>query len=244
MAIKATLSATRLGPAERQQLLRRSFIFKELAPDLLERLAQLTTVRHLDRGAVLFQQGDEGSALYAVVEGLVRISIADRAGKEYILGLMEAGDVFGEIALLDGLPRTASATATEATVLLVIDRAEFLTVVERQPRIARHLIELLCERLRSNTTRLGEFAFSDLRSRLARTIDSLAVAHGEHTGDGVRIALKLSQSELSHMLGVTREAINKQFKAWSTAGMVRLDGGRIVIIDQPRFTAEYRDADA
>src|SRR5574338_598939 len=141
----ASETTTTLGLDERERLLRGSYIFRNLAPELAHRLAQLCHIRTLPEGAVLFQQGDEGDALYAVVSGLIRIAIAGEGGKELTLGLMEPGDVFGEIALLDGLTRTAGAQAAENSVLLVVQRAHFLQMLEAEPGFARHIIELLCE---------------------------------------------------------------------------------------------------
>jgi CRP/FNR family transcriptional regulator, cyclic AMP receptor protein len=227
----AASDATNLGLEERERLLRGSYMFRELAPELLHRLAQLCHIRTLQDGAVLFQQGDEGDALYGVVSGLIRIVVAGEAGKELTLGLMEAGDVFGEIALLDGLTRTGGAQAAEDSVLLVIQRAHFLQVLEAEPGLARHIIELLCERLRINTDRIAEYAFLNLHARLARKIESLAIAHGQHGEDGVRIALQMSQTELAQMLGVTREAVNKQLKSWSQAGVLRVERGTITVCD-------------
>ncbi|MGE5148251.1 MAG: Crp/Fnr family transcriptional regulator [Candidatus Eiseniibacteriota bacterium] len=216
---------------ERERLLRGSYIFRNLAPNLLHQLAHLCHVRTLPEGAVLFQQGDEGDALYAVVSGLIRIAVAGEGGKELTLGLMEPGDVFGEIALLDGLTRTAGAQAAADTVLLVVQRAHFLQMLEAEPGLARHIIELLCERLRINTDRITEYAFLNLHARLARKIESLAIAYGQHGDGGVRITLPLSQSELAQMLGVTREAVNKQLKSWSQAGVLRVERGTITVCD-------------
>lgn len=232
--------ATLIGPAERKRLLRSSFLFSDLPDEMLDRLTSLSTTRRLDRGELLFSRGDDGDALYAVIAGLIRIWISSEGGKELILGLMEPGDAFGEIALLDGLPRTASATASEDSVLLQIRRDQFLDFLTRDSGLARHVIELLCERLRGNTTMLAEFAFSDLRARLARRLEALAVGHGRRTAAGTEVGLKLSQSDLANMLGVSREAINKQLAAWSQEGIIALRQGRIVILDATRL-GQFRD---
>ncbi len=229
-------AAPLIGQQERRRLLRGSFLFSELPDDMLDRLTNLSTTRQLTRGEMLFSRGDDGDALYAVVSGLVRIWISSGNGKELILGLMEPGDLFGEIALLDGLPRTASATAAEDSVLVQIRRSEFLDQLTRDARLAQHVIELLCERLRGNTTMLAEFAFSDLRSRLARRLEALAIGHGRRTATGTEVGLRLSQSELANMLGVSREAINKQLAVWSQEGIVELRRGRIVILDPARLS--------
>jgi CRP-like cAMP-binding protein len=234
------LDLIHLGLEERERLLRGSYMFRELAPPLLHRLAQLCHVRSLPEGTVLFQQGDEGDALYGVVSGLIRIAVAGEGGKELTLGLMEPGDVFGEIALLDGLTRTAGAQAAEDSVLLVVQRAHFLQMLEAEPALARHIIELLCERLRINTDRITEYAFLNLHARLARKIEALAIAHGQHGNDGLRIALQLSQTELAQMLGVTREAVNKQLKSWSQAGVLRVERGVITVCDMRALAAAGR----
>jgi CRP-like cAMP-binding protein len=222
---------------DKERLIRSSFLFQGMDARQLREVAQLSRTRRLAKGAVLFQQGDDGDALYGVVAGLIRISIAGEAGKELTLGLMEPGDVFGEIALLDGLPRTANAHAAEDSVLLIIDRAQFIPLLERDGRLARHIIELLCERLRANTDRLGEYAFLNLGARLARKLQALAIAHGREDGSGMRIDMRLSQTELGQMLGVSREAVNKQLQLWARQGILRLDHGHIVIADRDRFAA-------
>ncbi len=225
----------------REQLLRSSYIFRDMHPDLLHRLAGLAHVRPLTKGALLFQQGDDGDALFGVIEGLIRIAVTGRQGKELVLGLMEPGDVFGEIALLDGLPRTASAVAAEDSLLLVIERSHFLALLEQEGRLARHIIELLCERLRRNTERLSENAFLNLRGRLAKQLQALAIAHGRDSPEGVRIGVRLSQTDLAQMLGVTREAVNKQLKTWSRDGLIRMDRGHITVCDAARLAAAGAD---
>lgn len=221
----------RLDQSERQALIRRSFLFKDVAQPILERLAALSVTRKLDRREALFNRGEEGDALYAVVEGLVRIWVGSDSGKELTFSIMEPGDVFGEIALLDGLPRTANATAQEATLLLVIQRSAFLSVLDSEPILARHIIELLCERMRKKTDLLSDFAFADLPVRLARKLGELVVAHAEIDGNQARLGRRFSQTELAQMLGVSREAINKQLAAWSHKGIVSTEDGGLTILD-------------
>ena len=220
-----------LGPEDRRKLLRGSFIFRDVDEAAVERLAAVAQVRALERGQLLFSQGDDGNALYAVAKGLVRIWIGGAGGKELTLAMMEQGDVFGEIALLDGLSRTTSATAAADCALLVLSRGTFLEVLREDANLAQHLIELLCERMRNNTETISDFAFLDLRGRLARKLHELAIAHGEQTKAGILIGLRLSQSELAQMLGVTREAVNKQLHAWVEKNVLRLDKGKVVVRD-------------
>src|SRR5215510_15452885 len=163
----------RLDHSERQALIRRSFLFRDVAQPILERLAALSVTKQLERRETLLSRGDEGDALYVVVDGLVRIWVGSDSGKELTFSMMEPGDVFGEIALLDGLPRTANATAQESTVLLVIQRSAFLSVLDNEPTLGRHIIELLCERMRLKTNLWSDFASANLPCRLPRNLADL-----------------------------------------------------------------------
>lgn len=215
----------------RTQLLARSFLFQGLEPALLERIARLCQPRRLGVGETLFWEDEPADALYGTAKGLLRIWVHGPDGRELTLNLMETGDFFGEIALLDGLPRTASATALADTELLSVPRAAFLELMARDPKLAIHIIELLCERLRHNTDRIRDAAFLDLGTRLAKTLEALAMGHGEESPEGIVITAKLNQSALAQLLGVTREAINKQFKQLTLEGLVATKGGRIVVRD-------------
>ena len=219
----------------RATLLRGSYLFNGLDAEVLGRVAQLAVPRQLEAGEPLFWQGDEGDALYGVISGLVRIWLTGPDGKELTLSLMEPGDFFGEIALLDGLSRSANASALSASRLIAIQRRDFLGLVEREPRLARHLIELLCERLRLVTDRISDAVFLDLHKRLAKTIDALATAHGQQSPEGIVIDAKLSQSALAQLLGVTREAVNKQLKTFAKAGLITTRNGKMVVLDAVRL---------
>jgi CRP-like cAMP-binding protein len=220
-----------LSVDNRATLLRGSYLFHGLDAEVLGRVAQLAMPRDLAAGTPLFWQGDEGDALYGVTAGLVRIWLTGPDGKELTLNLMEPGDFFGEIALLDGLPRSANASALSDSRLIAIKRRDFLGLLEREPRLAQHLIELLCERLRITTDRISDAVFLDLASRLAKTLDALATAHGRTTDKGTLIDAKLSQSALAQLLGVTREAVNKQLKIFAKAGLVTTMGGKMVVLN-------------
>lgn len=220
----------------RERLLRGHFLFRTMPDDLMREAVTLASMRDLARGQLLFAKGDEGDALYGVIDGAIRISVASREGRELTLALMEPGDVFGEIALLDGLPRTADASAVVPSRLLAIERARFVRWLEQEPRLMRHVIEMLCERMRQVNEDLSDVVFLDLRARLAKKLLAIAVAHGRHEADGgIRIGLRLSQSELAQMLGVTREAVNKQLHGLIRDGLVRQDKGAIVICDRERL---------
>lgn len=232
-AVMSSLSA-------RTQLLARSFLFRGLDPALLERIARLTQPRRLGAGETLFWEDEPADSLYGMAQGLMRIWVHGPDGRELTLNLMEAGDFFGEIALLDALPRTASATALADTELLSVPRATFLDLMAREPKLALHIIELLCERLRHNTDRIRDAAFLDLGTRLAKTLEALAMGHGQESAEGIIITARLNQSALAQLLGVTREAINKQLKLFASEGLIATRGGRIVVRNSTGLAARGR----
>jgi CRP/FNR family cyclic AMP-dependent transcriptional regulator len=205
----------------RAQLLAKSFLFRGLEPGLLDSVARLCLPRKLGVGETLFWEDEPADALFGVAT----------------LNLMESGDFFGEIALLDGLPRTASASALADTEMLSVPRAAFLELMSKEPKLALHIIELLCERLRYNTDRIRDAAFLDLGARLAKTLEALALGHGEEGPEGILITAKLNQSELAQLLGVTREAVNKQLKQFAQEGLISTKGSRILVLDATALSA-------
>ena len=200
-----------------------------MQPGELEAVLRLSSERRYRKGQTIFQKGDAGSSMMAVLSGRVRIGAISLEGKEITLNMVDAGEVFGEIALLDGKPRSADATAIEDTLLLVIERRTFLPFLEADQSLALRLLSVLCERLRQTSEALGDFVMFDLEARLGRTLVKLADDYGRPNGQGVRISIKLSQNDLSRLVASSRESVNKQMRAWEEAGLVAKEGGLIVL---------------
>jgi CRP-like cAMP-binding protein len=147
---------------------------------------------------------------------------------------MSDGEVFGEVALLDGGKRSATCTALEPCELLVIDRVQFMHLLEDSPSIAVKLLHVLAQRLRRLSQRSEDAAFLDVPSRLARSLLDLATRFGERQrapASGICIALRLSQQELGELVGATRESVNKHLSDWTRQGFLKLRDGRMVISD-------------
>ena len=222
-------------------ILRRHWLFASLAPAELERLAaHLRTDTHA-AGTTIFRKGDPGLSVMAVRTGRVKISIASADGKEVVLNIIDAGDVFGEIALLDGRARTADATTMEPSELLILDRRDMLPFLERHPAVMLKLIEVLCGRIRNTSEQLEDAVFLVQSARLAKTLLRLAREYGQKAGDGIHIDLKLSQREIGTLVGMRREAMNRQLTAWREAGLVLLEGGKITIPDVAAFETLAED---
>jgi CRP-like cAMP-binding protein len=214
-------------------VLRNHYLFANLPPELQNRILTLPVSRQFRKGETLFLKGDEGNALYALVSGMVRISSSAGDGREITLNIMEPGDVFGEIAFLDGLPRTADATAMAASEALILRRSDFMPILQREPQLALHLIELLCERLRWTSETVQDAALLSLPARLAKRLLYFATLYGQRAeGGAVRITLRLSQSDIAQFMGTSRETINKQLQTWRRDGLLDIDGGRILILDR------------
>lgn len=207
------------------------YLFAEADRKSLVQLAGRSSIEKLDKNASLFMAGDEADGLRIVFDGLVRIWISDEDGRELTLTLLEHGDAFGEIALLDGQPRSANATAMEPTSLLLLRRSVFHEVLQRDPHLAQHLILLLCDILRRNTEDLRGFAFHDLGARLAHKLHELAIAHAVIENGAARFTRKFSQTELAQMLGASREAVNKRLATMSHDGLLTIENGLIEIPD-------------
>jgi CRP-like cAMP-binding protein len=212
-------------------MLQRSPLFRGLTPPALERIAELAGQRSYRAGEIVFSQGDPGDALYAVVTGKIRISAGAADGREIFLNIMEPGDTFGEIALLDGGTRTASATAIIPSELVSIRREHFLALLEREGRVALELLRLCGERLRWTSGLAEDAALLDAPARLAKRLLSLSRMHGEAAMDGA--TLRISQEDLASFLGVSRQVVNQYLQGWKGRGWVKLGRGTVTVRDEP-----------
>ncbi len=214
-----------VAPAiDKAALLSRHPLFGELGREAHERIAAYATTRHVGRGETIFMKGDGGTCLFAVSSGTVQVVVPSAAGKSAVMNLINAGEIFGEIALLDGRPRTADALAFTDCTLMVIERRDFLPLLREQPDIAVKLLEILCARVRRTTEQVEEIMFLDLESRLAKALLRL------ETSSQAPYRVSITQRALSEIVGVSREETNKQLQLWSRDQIVRLERGGIVVL--------------
>lgn len=220
----------KLDHGARRDALLFSPLFQAMQRGELDEILDFAVDRRVRRGQVIFQKGDSGSSMMAVLHGRVRISAMSTDGKEVTLNVINPGEVFGEIALLDGKPRSADATAAEETLLLVVERRHFLPFLTRNQDLALRLLGVLCERLRQTSLALEQIALLDLPARLAIVLLKLAGSYGRIVASGgTRIELKLSQRDLSTLVASSRESVNKQLGAWREGGVIAMDDGFIVL---------------
>jgi CRP/FNR family transcriptional regulator, cyclic AMP receptor protein len=216
-----------LSASDKVAALRSHPLFGGLSLEHIERLGTYATSRTYNRGATIFTKGDPGTSLFAVCAGTVRIGVPSRDGRDAVFNLVRPGEIFGEIALLDGRPRTADATALTHCELMVIDRRDFITLVASQPEIALKLIEVLCGRLRHTSEQVEDVLFLDLSGRLAKVLLRLTET-GDYSGGPRKILM--TQREIGQMIGMSRESTNKQLREWEDRNWVRLERGGIIIL--------------
>jgi CRP/FNR family cyclic AMP-dependent transcriptional regulator len=209
-------------------VLRKHPIFCDLDPEAFDQLCRYAKHTTLKRGAAIFSKGDPGNSMIAVISGTVKISVSSAEGRSAILNLIGPGEIFGEMSVLDGQPRSADATANASCEIFVIDRREFLPFVRSQPALAMKFIELLCTRLRWTSDQVEQVILQNLPGRLASALLRLTEKH-KSSPAGRTIAV--TQQEISEMVGMTRESINKQLRAWAARNWVRLEHGAIVVLD-------------
>src|ERR1700723_1175146 len=215
-------------PSSKLAVLRKHPIFCDLDSEAFDQLCRYAKHAALKRGATICSKGDPGNSLVAVISGTVKISVSSAEGRSAILNLIGPGEIFGEMSVLDGQPRSADATANTNCEIFIIDRREFLPFVRSQPALAMKFIELLCTRLRWTSDQVEEVILQDLPGRLSSALIRLSERHEVARG-GRTIAV--TQQEISEMVGMSRESINKQLRAWASRNWVRLEHGAIVVLN-------------
>lgn len=216
---------------DKAKLLSGSTLFCELTADELEGLGQNAELRAVRAKTTVVAQGTPGDEMFAVLHGRLKVVRSTEDGREATLCLLEAGEVFGELAMLDGGMRSASVEALEPCELLVLRRESVMDYLESHPKVMRQLIAALCQRLRGADDLLQDtLFFLNLPQRLGKMLRSLGEQHGDQTDRGVLIDLKLTQQEVANLVGASRESVNKQLNAWVDDGLIDLAGGYIRLL--------------
>ena len=213
------------------ELLGRIWIFQGLAEDARARLAGLARIRLYKARETIVEKGDPARELFVLLRGRAKVLTRGTQGADAALNVMGAGQVFGEVALLDGQPRSASVIALEECEIAVVDIQAFRDFLMSSPSVAFELLGVLAGRVRELTTRLEDRAFLDVPARLAKQLLWLAHNHGEPTAGGAQIAVRLSQQELGDLIGATRESVNKHISEWTSRGVLKQGRDRIELLD-------------
>lgn len=215
-------------------------LFSGLPEEERERLGALLRVRRYARGEVIFLEGDQGTSLCLIAEGRIRIQLTGTDGREVVINVYGPGEIFGEMALLDGEPRSADAIAQDAARVFWLQRDDFAAFLDSHPHAAMTMLASLSRRLRHTTRVVQDATFRDVPARLARVLLDLAARHGQAVEPGIRIENRLTQGELAAMVGASRETVNRALRGFEQRGLIRWDANRILIAqpDQLRTRAE------
>lgn len=219
------------APIDKNRFLARSFVFAALDHAAREALAVSSVVRQVKAGEAIFHEGDPGHSMIAIAEGVVRISTISPNAHEIVLAELAAGEVFGEIALLDGRERSASAHALTNCTLVVLERRALLEAMQSRPVLAQSLIEVLCARIRRSDERMMEIGFLPIPVRLANALLRVS-APNDRQGGRPRAKVAVSQGDLANMIGSSRENVNRCLRGWQKAGVIDLKDGWILIPDR------------
>jgi CRP/FNR family transcriptional regulator, cyclic AMP receptor protein len=202
-------------------------LFADLDPEILNRLGERTIERRFRRGQLVFGEGDPGDSLFIVVDGLVKVFVTSDEGEEMVLITLRNGDTFGELALIDGRPRSASAQALEPTTTLVVTRDELLDLMRAHPALAESLLGSLGALVRRLTEQAADLVFLDLHGRVAKLLVHFAAERGPV--EEPILDLHLTQSDLAAMVGGSRQSVNQILGAFEKRGYIELRGRTIVL---------------
>lgn len=212
-------------------LLADSELFGDLPEHDRRRIVGLCTLRRIPARQTVFHQGEPGREMFIVVSGKLKVSVTSEEGRELSFFILHENDIFGELALLDGERRSATVTAIGPCELMVLHHHDFRRLLTENPTIGLKLLSILSGRVRATTALYESSVFIEIPGRLAARLMELADEYGVETDAGMLIDLKLSQYELGTLVNATRESVNKQLKTWEHQGVIRLDKGRILIVE-------------
>jgi len=225
---------------EARRLLGNCGLFRGLKIDERSAIINRARIRNVVAGERVFSIGAPGDYMAAVLTGTIRITVPSPHGRELLLAIFEAGELFGEMALLDGKERSADATANTSSILAILDRHEVLSFLERHPEVWPRIVEILCDRIRHTDIQLAEVALLRLPARLAKAILRIASNDPNPGIDQTHFRVQLTQQDVANLVGATRESVNKCLATWQRQRLVHIDGGHITVTDRPRLESLVR----
>jgi CRP-like cAMP-binding protein len=216
-------------------LLRTVSLFQTLTDDELKQTAAELRRRTFGPGVTLFHQGMPGSSLYTIEKGSVRVFAVGLTGQEHTFTTFGPGSFFGELSLIDGQPRTASAITLDQSVLWLMSREAFQGLLEDCPGLCRSVVKILAGRIRRSATHVESIIFQDVLGRVAFEVLNLADRHGRAIEDGIEIEMPLTQSDLATIVGATRESVNKALATLRKQGLLEMEGTRLQVLDAEKL---------
>ncbi len=214
-------------------------IFSDLKPDAIEKISKIGTTKVFPKDAIILREEESGSAMFVILKGKVKVSRDSAEGKEVILTILNDTDFFGEMAILDGLTRSATITAMEDTNLFIIERDQFLNLLKEHPEVSINLLQELTRRLRSADMKIKALSLKDAEGKVATVIVQLAEEVGKIRQGIVEIEKLPLQQDLANMAGTSRETISRTLHSFAKKGMVELEGSKLRILNFEKFREAY-----
>lgn len=221
-------------------IVRRSPLFAALDDETAGALMESMTVSHLERGDILFRQGERGDRLYVIGEGKIKLGRTSVDGRENLLAILGPGEMFGELSLFDPGARTATATAVAETQLIALGHDDLNSFLSGRPAVAATLLAALARRLRRTNEALADLVFTDVPGRVAKALLDLSNRFGRPAEDGVLVPHDLTQEELAQLVGASRETVNKALADFATRGWIKLEARAVVLMDVERLKRRAR----
>lgn len=194
----------------------------------------------LSRGEHLFMEGDDGDAMYVVLDGKMKLTRAAADGRENLLTVIGPGEMFGELSLFDPRPRTSSASAVTDAVLASLKHKDLMPWVRERPEVSLHMLRALAKRLRRAQDVTADLVFTDVPGRVAKNLLDLAERFGTHGADGLHVHHDLTQEELAQLVGASRETVNKALADFAARGWLQISARSVLILDVDRLRKRAR----
>jgi CRP-like cAMP-binding protein len=214
---------------DKRRIFEQHFLLKLLSACEIDALISYSRVERYPAGREIFAKGSPGRSMMAVLRGTVNISSLSSEGKKIVFNSVHPGEIFGEIAMLDGEERTAIATAVEDCELLVLNRRDFMPLLEKHADMCIELLKILCQRLRQTSEQVEDVLFRHLGARIAKALAQLAKSTGGKDLRDAPVELHLTQQDLADIVGGTRESVNKHLNGLEKTGLIELGKSTIVI---------------
>ena len=230
-----------LSTTDKKSLLAEHFLLRHLPETALDRIVQETKSVHYDADDIIFRKGDSAETMMVIVKGVVRVSSPSTGGDDVTFANLADGDVFGEIALIDGHERSANADAAEETEILEVHRSSFVPILLENPELCIDLLKIVCSRIRHTNALLEDFSYLDLRHRLAKRLLYLSNS-GSSSSTGVNISIRVSKEDLIAMMGVARSVVENELMNWSDLGFIKNETGWVSVNDGDKL-AQILDQD-
>ncbi|MCA0436438.1 MAG: Crp/Fnr family transcriptional regulator [Austwickia sp.] len=221
-------------------VVRRAALFAALDDSDVSALRSTMSTTRLQRGEVLFREGQRGDRLYVIVNGKIKLGRSSTDGRENLMAILGPGEMFGELSLFDPGPRTATATAVADTELIGMGNESLHEYLKDRPAVSLALLGALARRLRRTNDSVADLVFTDVPGRVAKALLDLAGRFGRPAEEGVLVAHDLTQEELAQLVGASRETVNKALADFASRGWLKLEARAVLLMDVERLQRRSR----